>query len=88
MQAELLGMLRRHEAKKRLPEFAAHWQQGREPAHTALNEAWRREFDAMLLDLDRTLTPAQRSRAVATLRRYAQDFAVLASRADPKTRTQ
>jgi hypothetical protein len=81
-------MVRRHEVKKRLPEFAAHWQRGREPAHTALNEAWRREFYAMLLDLDRTLTPAQRSRAVANLRRYAQDFAFLASRADPKIRKQ
>jgi hypothetical protein len=88
LQAELVGMVRRHEAKKRLPEFAAHWQRGREPAHTALNEAWRREFYAMLLDLDRTLTPAQRSRAVANLRRYAQDFAFLASRADPQTRTR
>jgi hypothetical protein len=42
----------------------------------------------MLLDLDRTLTPAQRSRAVANLRRYAQDFTFLASRADPKIRKQ
>jgi len=88
MQAELLGMLRKHEARKRLPDFAAHWQQGRDPAHTALNDAWRREFDAMLLDLDRTLTPAQRARAVAAFRRYAQDFAFLAGRADPKTRAR
>jgi len=88
LQAELLGLLRRHEARKRLPELAANWQRGRESGYVALNEAWRREFYALLLDLDGTLTPAQRARAVATLRRYAQDFAFLASRADPKIRKQ
>jgi hypothetical protein len=86
LQAEVIGMVRKHEARKRLPELAAHWQQGRDPAYVALNEAWRQEFYALLLDLDRTLTPAQRGRAVANLRRYAQDFAVLASSADARTR--
>jgi len=88
LQAELLGVLRRHEARKRLPELAADWQRGREAGYVALNEAWRREFFSLLLDLDRTLTPAQRARAVATLRRYAQDFTVLAGRGGAKTSTQ
>lgn len=88
LQAELLGVVRRHEARKRLPDLAANWQQGREAGYVALNEAWRREFYALLLDLDRTLTPAQRARAVANFRRYAQDFALLASRAGADTRAQ
>lgn len=82
VQAEVLAAVRRQEAARRLPEFAAHWQRGRDPAFTALNEAWRQEFYALLLDLDRSLTAAQRARAVAHFRRYAEDFAILAGRAE------
>lgn len=80
LQAELLAMVRARQAVKRLPERAANWDNGREPAYTAAIEAWRKEFNAMLLDIDRTLTLEQRRRAVANLRRYAEDFSVLASR--------
>jgi hypothetical protein len=81
LQGEFLTVVRRHEAAKRLPELAAQWEQGRDPAFVALNEAWRKEFYALLLDLDRSLTPAQRARGVANFRRYAEDFAVLSGRA-------
>jgi hypothetical protein len=81
LQAEILAMVRKQEARKQLPELAAHWQRGRDPAFVALNEAWREEFYALLLDLDRSLTPAQRARAVANFRRYADDFSTLAGRA-------
>jgi uncharacterized protein DUF6279 len=80
LQKELVAMVRKHEARKRLPDLAAQWQQGRDPAYVAANEAWRQEFYALLLDIDRTLTSAQRERAMANFRRYAQDFTVLASR--------
>ena len=63
LQAELVSMVRKREAVKRLPERAANWQAGRDPAFVAANEVWRREFNALLLDIDRTLTPAQRTRA-------------------------
>jgi len=88
LQAEVLAMVRGREARKRLPELAAHWQQGRAPAYVALNEAWRREFYALLLDLDGTLSDAQRARAVASLRRYASDFAALAGEAGAEARIQ
>ena len=81
LQGEVLSMVRRKEAAKRLPDLAARWQEGRDPAFVALNEAWRKEFYALLLDVDRTLTPAQRTRAVAHFRRYAEDFAALSGRA-------
>jgi hypothetical protein len=82
LQGEVLGMMRKQEAAKRLPDLAARWQEGRDPAFLALNEAWRKELYALLLDLDRMLTPAQRAKAVANFRRYAEDFAVLSGRAD------
>jgi len=79
LQAELLAMVKKREAVKRLPDRAANWQQGRDPAFVAANEIWRRELNSLLLDLDRTLTPQQRARAVANFRRYAEDFAALAA---------
>lgn len=88
LQAEVLGMIRKREAAKRLPELAARWQEGRDPAFVALNEAWRKEFYALLLDLDRMLTPAQRAKAIANFRRYAEDFSVLSGQAGAESRVQ
>lgn len=83
IQAEVLAMIRAGQAAARLPEIAANWQRGRDPAFTAANEAWREEVNSMLLDVERTLTPGQRARAVAQLRRYAQDMRMLAARGEP-----
>jgi len=83
IQGEVLAMIRAGQAASRLPEFAANWQRGRDPAFTAVNEAWRQEVSAMLLDIERTLTPAQRARAVAQLQRYARDMRLLASKGEP-----
>jgi hypothetical protein len=80
LQAELLAMVRAREASKRLPDFAANWDRGREPAYVAALEASRKEYFAMALDLDRSLTREQRSRAVAELARYAGEFRALAAR--------
>jgi hypothetical protein len=81
MQAELVDMIRKREAQKRLPDWVAHWERGHDPAHLAASERFRQEYWALLLELDKTLTPEQRSRAEANFRRYAEDFRVLARRA-------
>lgn len=81
LQAEIMEMVRLREAHKRLPELAARWERGRDPAYAAAAEAARQEYFALLLDLDRTLTHEQRVRAIAHLERYAEDFKILASRA-------
>jgi hypothetical protein len=82
MQAELLDMIRRREAERRLPDWVAHWERGRDPAHAAASERFRKEYGELLLELDRTLSAEQRARAEANLRRYAEDFRVLARRGD------
>lgn len=82
IQGEVLAIVRAHEAKKRLPEFAANWDRGRDPAYVAALEPARNEYFAMLLDLERSLTPEQRKRALAEVRRYADDFRTL-SRSHP-----
>jgi Family of unknown function (DUF6279) len=81
LQGELLDMVRKHEAQKRLPELAANWDKGRDPAHLAASEKFRQEYYALLLDLDKTLTQEQRARAQSNFRRYAEDFKTLARRA-------
>jgi hypothetical protein len=81
LQGELLAMVRAREAQKRLPERAANFDQGRDPAYAVASEAARQEYYALLLDLDRMLSLEQRATAVANLRRYASDFAILAGRA-------
>ena len=84
LQGELLAMVRAREAQKRLPERAANFDQGRDPAYAAASKAARLEYYALLLDLDRMLSAEQRARAVGNLRRYANDFATLARRAAPE----
>lgn len=81
LQGELLDMIRKHEAEKRLPDWAANWERNRDPAHLAASERFRGEYYALLVELDKTLTPEQRGRAQANFRRYAEDFRVLARRA-------
>ncbi len=80
LQAQVLEMVRQHAAQTRLPDLAANWDRGRDPAYAAASEKARQEYFALLLDLDRTLTREQRVRAIANLERYAEDFKVLASR--------
>lgn len=81
LQADVMAILRARQAGERLPERISQWQVGRDPAFTAANEILQKEFFALVLDLDRTLTPDQRARATGQLRRYAHDMRVLASRA-------
>jgi hypothetical protein len=81
MQAEFVDMIRKREVQKRLPDWIANWDRGRDPAHLAASERFRQEYLALLLELDKTLAPEQRNRAATTLRRYAEDFRVLARRA-------
>jgi hypothetical protein len=80
LQRDVMAIIRAREAQERLPERIANWERGREPAFVAALEAWREQYFAMLVDLDRSLTPEQRTRAMGHLRRYAEDFEALAAR--------
>jgi hypothetical protein len=80
LQKDVIAIVRAREAHARLPERLAHWERGRSPAYVAALDAWREQYFSLLLDLDRSLTPGQRARAQAQLRRYADDFEALAAR--------
>lgn len=77
-QAELLALLRARASAGRVGEWAADWERGREPAFAAANRATVERFIALLEELERTLSAAQRQHAVRRLRGYARDFQVLA----------
>lgn len=77
-QAEFLAMLRAREARQRLVAWAQDWEAGREPAYAAAARTTRAEYVDLLLDLDRTLSPAQREHAASRLKRYGVLFEALA----------
>ncbi len=79
LQSEFLALLAAGEARKRLPDWAEHWDRHREPAFAAAHRANLDELYAMLIDLERMLTPAQREAAAARFRQYAADFERLAA---------
>ena len=79
LQAEFLAIVRAHEAQKRLPELAANWDRGRDAEYRTANAALFREYYAMVLDIDRTLSVEQRAKAVARLRAFTEDFSALAT---------
>jgi len=78
-QAELLAMLRARDSARRLADWAADWERGREPALAAGSRATLDEFFGLLLDLDRTLSARQRQSAIARLREFARGFDMLAA---------
>jgi hypothetical protein len=74
LQAEFLAIVRAREAKARFAEWAVHWERGREPEHAAAVRAQRMEYFAMLLDLNKTLTPKPATVGRARFRELAADF--------------
>jgi hypothetical protein len=77
LQGELLKMIRARQCREGLADAAADWQGGRDPAYVAALEAARKEYFAMALDLDKSLSPKQRERGQRRLRGYAEDFSKL-----------
>jgi hypothetical protein len=80
LQKDALAIIRARQAVARLPERLAHWERGRDPGYVAALDAWREQYFALLIDLDRTLSAEQRERALRAMRRYAADFEALAVR--------
>jgi len=85
-QADLLAILRAHEARLRLADWAVGWDQNRTPEYAAASRAHREAYYDMLLAVGRTLSPEQRASAAARFRRFARDFQVLAKTEDAATR--
>jgi hypothetical protein len=78
LQGEFLAIVRSREAQKRLAEATAQWDRGRDPAYASASAAFRKEYFAMLLDVDKMLSAEQRAKLVARFQGFAEDFAALA----------
>jgi hypothetical protein len=81
MQGELLAMIRKKQARASIEQWAMTWDQRRDPVFQSMQQENLREYYSMLLDLDKTLTPEQRARAVKRLRGFAADFNALTAAA-------
>lgn len=82
-QAEFVAMLRARQAAKRLPGWASDWETGRDPAYAEATRARTLLYFDLLLDLDATLSTAQREQLVRRLRGYGEDVrAILQSGRD------
>lgn len=82
MQRELVGMINAKETRRKLEAWAIAWDQNRDPEYESLRKQNLREYFSMLLDLDKTLSAEQRSRAVQRLRGFAGDFLALVAAAE------
>lgn len=80
LQADVMAIIRAKRAQAQLAERIANWERGRDPAYVAGMETWRQQAIALMVDLDRSFTPEQRSRVAGNLRRYAEDFEALGRR--------
>lgn len=82
LQHELLAMVGERNARAMLAKWAVGWDRNREPAYADALNANLQEYFRMMLDLDDTLSSAQRDRAVRRMRAFAGEFTALAALAD------
>lgn len=82
LQHELLAMIGNGNARGMLATWAVTWEQNREPAYADALNANLQEYFRMMLDLDGTLSAAQRDKAVRRMREFAGEFTALAAVAD------
>lgn len=76
-QSEFVAMLRAKQASAKLSDWGENWERERAPAYAAASRAQLAAYFDMLLDLDRSMSSAQREHAVERLRSYAADFRAL-----------
>ena len=62
-----------------LEAWMIEWDQGRSPEYEAASREARRQTVAMVLELERTLSPAQRAHLQTRFGRYAGEFESLAT---------
>ena len=79
-QAEFVALLRAREAKQKLAQWAQAWERDREPSYAEALRLTRSEYIDLLLDLERSLEPAQREAAATRMREYALVFVSLSRR--------
>jgi len=81
-QQEFVALLKQYggpaELEPSLRHWLIDWDEGAAPEYRQLSEVHQEQYIHMLLELDRSLTPSQRSHAVTRMREYAEIFSALA----------
>jgi hypothetical protein len=81
--ALLKGSRSQAELEPKLKHWLTEWDEGASPEYRRLSELHRDLYIQMLLELDRSLTAAQRARAVARFQEFAEIFKALAEQSKP-----
>ena len=86
-QGEFVALLKAYrspaELEPGLRRWLSDWEEGASPEYRRLSDLYRERYIEMLLELDRSLAPAQRAHALARLQEYGKIFARLASESKP-----
>jgi hypothetical protein len=81
-QQEFVALLKQSrgpaELTPKLRHWLLDWDEGTSPEYRHLSNVHQEQYIEMLLELDRGLTPSQRSHAVTRMREYADIFSALA----------
>jgi hypothetical protein len=81
-QREFVALLRQHgtspDLGARLQSYFVNWERDRSVEHERQSRDWEDRLVALILDMDRTMTPEQRAHAVQKFASYADDCMVLA----------
>jgi hypothetical protein len=77
-QAEFVALVRARKARESLVVWAQDWDAGREPDYAKAARETREAYFELLLELDRTLSPAQRRHAAERMSEFAATFTSLA----------
>lgn len=90
-QTQLLAVLREHpndpEAQMQLAAILTDPDAGHTERYRETMVAWEASFTDLMVDLDRSLAPRQRTTAVERMRRYAQEFRSMAGERDKREST-
>lgn len=91
-QKELVALLSQHRDAAALAaslrDYLIDWERDRSPELARMSREWEDGLVTLIVDMDRTLTPAQRTHAVNRFARYANDFSVLAREGRPPAGAQ
>jgi hypothetical protein len=86
-QHEFVALLRAHQKSPdlgaRLRDFLVNWERERGPEHRRMAREWEERLVTLIVDMDRTLTPKQRTHVVQRFARFADDARILAREGRP-----
>jgi hypothetical protein len=86
-QQEFVALLREHrnspDLAARMREYLVNWERDRGAEHRRMAREWEDRLVTLVVDVDRTLTPKQRSHAVRRFEFFATEARILAQQGRP-----